>query len=221
MNAFVCKPFRLDDLVATILQVTTTPSTSVRSTDFDDDEALNRFAGNRDIYVHALAAFTQDVQKLLNDLPKLFPDPTDEKLNRTLHTLKGLAATVGANALVTVAKEIYQKLKDGSLSHKQWPKYHRALKAKGLDAIASAQRILKESAPESKESPLLSHKLHLFKKLIPYLETNNLKALELYAELKQRVGTDKALDAAMERLDFKTAVIRCQLLIKQPIEGNS
>jgi two-component system sensor histidine kinase/response regulator len=168
-----------------------------------------------------LSAFTQDVQKLLSELPKSLPAHTDQTLNRTLHTLKGLAATVGANTLVTVTNEIYQKFKEGSLSHKQWPKYHRALKAKGLDAIASAQRFLKETVPESKESPLLINKLHLFKKLIPYLESNNMKALELYAELKQRVGIDKALDAAINRLDFKTATSRCKLLITQPIEGNS
>ena len=221
MDDFVSKPFRLDALIETILKFTSPTVISAPPLDFDKNDALSRLGGSQEVYIHILITFIQDTQTLLKDLPESFPKEIDEQFHRTLHTLKGLAATVGANALHAAAHEVYQKIKDGKLNNKQWSQYHRILNKIGLEAIASAQQIIKESAPTPKQSNLLINELHLFKKLIPYLEANNMKALELYAKLKEQIGIDEPLDTAIERLDFKTAATRCQLLLKQNNEGRS
>ena len=217
MNSFVSKPFHLDELVETILHVTAHRSILPGAPSaFNANDALNRLGGHQDIYLHALTAFTHDIPKLLKELPKTCTDCTDEQLKRTLHTLKGLSATVGADALTTVANNTYQKFKDKALNPKQWPKYYRLLNKIGLDARVSAQKMLDESTSKAKTTSLSLQKTsHLFKKLIPFLETNNLKALDLYAQLKQHIGTDEMLEKAIEQLDFKAAAQRCQLLMKQ------
>ncbi|MCX7114628.1 MAG: response regulator [Gammaproteobacteria bacterium] len=215
MNDFVCKPFRLEELVSTILQVARIDSTPKNFLDFDEKEALKRFGGNREIYAHSLSTFTQDVRDLLNELPKSFTKETEAFLHSALHTLKGAAATVGANALAILASDAYQKLKEDSLSNKAWLAYHRALNATGLDAIKSAQKISKEWGDESPKPPILINQLPLLKELISYLETSNMKALTIYTKLKQKMGTDELLDDAMMRLDFKAAESRCRDLMNQ------
>ena len=221
MNDFVSKPFHLDELVAKILQYTKSIMITEGHQNFDEKDALNRFRGNKEIYARTLAAFIQDVKKLLNELPPLLPGDNDEQFNRTLHTLKGLASTVGANALFTIANDVYQQFKKGLLTNKEWHRFHRELNNISLEAILWAENILKKSPVKSNKLPLVVNKLHLFKKLIPYLETNNMKALGLYAELKQEIGTDEILDEAIESLNFKAAIARCQFLIKENNEGAS
>lgn len=223
MNNFVGKPFRLDELVTTILQVKTKNySTAVSVQAFDENEALNRFGGNQAIYAHALSAFIQDVQELLDELPQTLTKHLDgNQFDRTLHTLKGLAGTVGANALAKVVNEAYQKLKEDSLSNTEWIQYYSAMNTIGLDAIARAETLLKNPDLKSHQAQLDPKKVHLFKKLLPYLKTNNMKAFELYTELKQQIGIDETLDAAIFRLDFKAAADRCRFLMKQNITGGA
>ena len=128
MNEHVGKPFDLDHLVKTLLEVTNfgqqeltperskdvtaksevaagaTKATTLTSTNgLDLNGALSRMSGNTGIFLRAARAFLQTLPRVADELRALIKTDLDEA-TMYAHTLKGNAATLGATELSTIAQ---------------------------------------------------------------------------------------------------------------------
>ncbi len=235
MNAFVSKPFKIHELVSTILEVTAGKSTKkvrgsrIKKTDtkavLDSAEALSRFGNNQSVYYLALQEFMVDAAVQIKKISKTL-DVDISQTMQALHALKGLASTVGASALASIASNIYQLLHEGKRpTDKVWKNRLTILRVACKQAINRAQHLLIE-AKGRKKIPKMTRLTKtvlpqaLLIKLLHCLETHNMEAVTIYKVLNQsnHIASSKSwldLGVAIEQLDFEKAEIYCQLLFQQ------
>jgi signal transduction histidine kinase/DNA-binding response OmpR family regulator len=127
MNEHVGKPFDIDQLVALILQLSRpTPDQKALITGqeapinrsqgdhgykINFSEALVRLGGNTRVYGDVIAAFQAELSSTPARVQAALEESRMEDATRLVHTLKGLAATVGADQLQTQLLELEQALK--------------------------------------------------------------------------------------------------------------
>ncbi len=137
MNDHIGKPFMLDELVdklrhqvrlgsvASSQLSINNPLISARSealaydAGIDLKRALIRLGGNLDIYCRALETFVDDLQAYSQRLRHAKPPDDLDRASIDLHTLKGLAATLGAHGLSEVAAAGERALQN-TASPAQW-----------------------------------------------------------------------------------------------------
>ena len=143
---------------------------------------------------------------------------------RALHTLKGLAATVGARHLASVAARLEHTIRDGALvedHQEQVTELRSAMEALALTLVPVLQQYQEaqlETLTVEVDAPLDQQKfLQDVDALATLLADSNLAALEAYVRIKRRYSTQvpglATLDAAMARLDFATAQTLCATLL--------
>lgn len=211
MDEYVSKPFKLDDLVSILLQVTN--QAQLKQSRFDASSALSRFGGNQKVYERALATFVIDIEKQLTQLPPIL-NYDDDSVPRILHTLKGLASTFGANDVALIAGEMHESMIKKNLTKNRWRVLLDTLKHAGEKAIMNARGILADALPEPVKVSL-THSNELYVMLIAYLDEHNMKALDVYNQLLRYSARDAVLDKAMDQLDFVAAAVRCRELLVQ------
>ena len=120
MNAYISKPFKLDVLVEKLIQLchwdqlksarspalTNKINKATENEQLDLDETLERFSGNVNIYHRALQAFSRDSQRLLATLPESLRGSNHLNMLASLHSIKGMAANLGAEAVAKVCEEM-------------------------------------------------------------------------------------------------------------------
>jgi PAS domain S-box-containing protein len=132
MDDHIGKPFDLSQLIAVILRhtkrppdaaesnkpVAETPASSVEQTGrrqliegFNTHDAIARLGGKMEVYVMVLQSFGKEAQKLIDALPSADGALDTIDAIRQVHTLKGLAGTIGANELAEAALQVEHKLK--------------------------------------------------------------------------------------------------------------
>jgi two-component system sensor histidine kinase/response regulator len=129
MTGHVGKPFDLDDLVAVLLAQVFRPD-SIALADIapgnatqiaadagvDLSAALERLGGMQDLYRSALVAFVADLSAMPGQLSSYAQNPqqkeSQDDARRLMHTVKGLAATIGATALSTAAASGEQAMRN-------------------------------------------------------------------------------------------------------------
>ena len=132
----ISKPIELDDMLATIIRHTEqkyahdiTPSIeSMASSDkaiddvgvetivLDAELAIKRLRGNRSLYLKLVEVFRTDGWTQFQGFEKGIMQNEMQLATNTLHTLKGLAGTMGAIALQELTIEIEVKLKQAMTS---------------------------------------------------------------------------------------------------------
>jgi CheY-like chemotaxis protein/HPt (histidine-containing phosphotransfer) domain-containing protein len=131
MNDHVGKPFDLDHLVEVLHRHAGRPASPVsrarsapdatlepatleaaRVAGIDLCAALMRLGGRRDVYVRLLRSFARDLAPLPAQLLSDAASGDARDLAHQLHSLKGVAATVGATDLSTLASGAERQLKD-------------------------------------------------------------------------------------------------------------
>jgi hypothetical protein len=240
MNGFISKPFNLDDLVTLIqeqlsketpksskIKIKTAPPSVVNI--FNTSAAIDRFGGNEQVFYKALANFIIDVNRALDHLPKALDDSFDE-VCATIHSLKGLTSTFGADVFHEKAVETYKRLNQATQPTKStWTKMRRALISSGQEALAEGARLLTSLELETAQKTNSSaHDSSSFQKklalLLDYLKTNNMEALKIYEQLKHE-HTENTSDAfvklgqSIDQLDFLKATNYCQHLINTVLGG--
>ncbi|MCF8209700.1 MAG: CHASE domain-containing protein [Rhodoferax sp.] len=241
MNDHVGKPFELDHLVGLLLSFTGRPAGSAVHVpaasplvaevlfpegDLDEVAALQRMGGDAAMFGSVLRTFAQDLAKVPDQLSSDLAAGATTAATRALHTLKGLAATVGARHLAQVAAQQERRLKEGLASdaHAALVQIIRSAIASTVQALApvmeryatapsGAQAV---AAPQGSDHAALLQDLRA---LHAMLEHSDMDALEAYARLRQNHGAHLAeqldpLDEAMAALEFTQAAEICSALLR-------
>jgi len=251
MNDHVGKPFELDHLVATLQHHTGFATPAVMTSDrpasapaganteppdhapgdLDQDGALARVGGNSEVYSAVLLAFATDMVQVPDQLHTHLTEGDVVQAGRALHTLKGLAATVGARHLAQVAAQLEKAVKAGAEAHT-----HSMLVGtlrSAIDALADTlvpvlnayqEGQQPASAPQVPPAALVaSQQAQLNRELqtlVRLLNSSDMVAMDVFTALDKAFGAqlDGALDplrSAMNGLDFAAAAAHCQALLNE------
>ena len=82
---------------------------------FDEDELLKRLAGDRELGRGVVSGFLEDIPQQIGTLKRHLIQRDAPLVGRLAHTIKGAAATIGADALRKAALEIERAGKAGEL----------------------------------------------------------------------------------------------------------
>jgi CheY-like chemotaxis protein len=250
MNDHVGKPFELDHLVAMLLRFTgqgaaapvavavppipvmTPPGPdSVQPADMDVQGALERLGGDAAMLATVLQSFSKDLSGAPAQLVVQLAAGDTVGATRSLHTLKGLSATVGAQALAVAVTQLESRLKAG-VAETEHAAVVQALQ-QAVDAMAAPLRSALQHYPvaqvaaRAEPAAAASHPQLLerdLQALCAMLQASDMVALTTYARMRQTHQTEMAqvlesLDAAMAVLDFGQALVICQGLQRQLAPG--
>ncbi|MEC5385066.1 Hpt domain-containing protein [Uliginosibacterium sp. H3] len=183
------------------------------------DPALHRLAGNKALYVHLALSFPEDAKSMLAQLNQATADHA-----AVLHSMKGVAGTVGAAELASRAADLEQQLKQGGrpLDAGTLPTGLDTLVEQTVQALARIVTDLRPAAPGLAAGPFEESELHaMLGELASLLAAGNMRALSVFAKLQYRFGADSALQSsprlaelttAVNRLDFAAAQESCRQL---------
>lgn len=99
-------PDSLTPRVAGASVVATGPVPSPTAGPVDLDAALARLGGNMGLYRQVFRMFRVDAGSMVAQLPELVATGQRQEAGRVSHTLKGLAATLGATELAATAQQV-------------------------------------------------------------------------------------------------------------------
>ncbi|MBC7414416.1 MAG: response regulator [Herminiimonas sp.] len=247
MNDHVAKPFDLAELVRVIQQHTTQsggfqanaapaprPSTSTvlphqvrdlaAASGLEIEDALARFNGNQLVFVKALKSFVAGTSTMLQSLETAFDSADHEQVSRILHSLNGLASTVGAMPLAKLVLALETDLRgDGILRPGALAQLKIMLTAQTepmatIVAVLTAQQPGKppNRAMRAFDVSSMAAQLQTLRRL---LQAYDLAAVSLADSLGTQVadmapGVWAHLVQAMDRLDFSTAGQYCEDLMQ-------
>ena len=247
MNDHVGKPFDLDQLVALLLRVSDrastatppaapTPATALPAdllqaavaAGVDLSAALKRLGGKRAVYERMLRNSLPEFEALPSLLAQQLASGATQEAGRTLHTLKGVAATLGAAGLSAEAGAAEQALATGATPDAAAP--HAAAATAALQAALPALRALlarlqaaelaatPEAATHSRLDPAALHAALV--ELAGLLSNFDMRATEQVSTLREHAGPHfrpelQGLEDAVGALDFEKAATLCQALLAQ------
>jgi len=219
MNDHVGKPFELDGLVALLLQWAQ-PSAPALSRALDLPAALERLGGNAAMLGSALDAFAADLQQAPAELAAQLARGAVSDAVRGLHTLKGLAGTLGAPELAQGLAQLEARLQPEAdpSGHVAWVTELQRLADAGAAVLAPAlQQYPAAVGPAGPvDAPLdVPQLVRDLQALCALLQEADMGAQTHYQALRQAHGAALAqaiapLDAAMAALDFETALQLCR-----------
>ncbi|MBA3033620.1 MAG: response regulator [Gammaproteobacteria bacterium] len=238
MNDHVGKPIDVETLVATLLRHCThtppapaslpQPQTAAATAPLPElppgfalADALARLGNNRAAYARILEIFQQDQQTLRERLRQALQQDDQAAAARELHTLKGLAGTLGASALADFARNAETAVKNGHdpATIATLPDRLDAKLDATLAVLASvAAQFAPDSAPAPAQPLVDSARLSaVLEALEALLANHNLRALDAHSALQQDFGTVLGakltpLDTAIARMDFTAALTASQVL---------
>jgi len=193
--------------------------------------ALQRMGGKPAFYARVLRMTLQDFGSLAHTLQQPMTDADVVTAARTLHTVKGLAATLGITALAQEAAAAETKLSVGPSAALAMPICAAvgAAMAAALPALSALIERLRESEAEGAAPPtaVASGKSgdpaafhQRLTELAALLEQSDMQATELTLAMRPLVGQSlgplwNQLDDAVGSLDFEGASSLCQQLLQE------
>jgi CheY-like chemotaxis protein len=247
MNDHVGKPFDLDHLVSVLLRLagrstvapvgrlgketsSALPPTilaAAGAAGVDIERALARLGGKLKVYGRSLRSFTADLQTLPQQLAGQLQRGERDAVRRELHTLKGVAATVGVNALAKLAGEAEAQFARGAPAADESESLSRvgdaihsaaSSLAQLCDALDGDQHAAAKGASDAvaaaltpADSVLLASLLRTVQGLLQASDLDATQALQtLRTRLPAAAGARlDALETAVESLEFESALSLC------------
>jgi signal transduction histidine kinase/CheY-like chemotaxis protein len=239
MDEHIGKPFDLDVLVTLLLRFSgrqlgaLPPSTPVAPARgpapdsivsqppvLDLSTALQRFGGDQGMLHSMFRSFARDALRVPKQLQDQLAADDVEQAARTLHTLKGLAATVGAGALAAQVAALEKSVK----AHIAAPELDvrlttlRSAIDEALEAIDKELNSHTPLAPEHAGTLSDQDVQSELQKLRDLLRNSNMGAIDAFNQLKSAHGGQlpdswTELKAAIDELDFVRAAAACDLLL--------
>jgi signal transduction histidine kinase/CheY-like chemotaxis protein len=167
-----------------------------RFENINTEKGLQRLAGNKKLYLKVLTNFYNDYKEL--DIEKL----EEEDLKRTIHTIKGLSANIGAENLHKIASQI-DKTPDRSL----FPDFNKEMKKVISELSKAVEESKKEKASisqkeleklfEDLKGALKSKKAKKAKEIVEKLDSIDLPEnyREVFEKIKPLIKKYKLKDA--------------------------
>ncbi|MEI8157483.1 MAG: ATP-binding protein [Burkholderiales bacterium] len=241
MNDHVGKPFELDHLVAVLLErtgystiahVNPAPHVAASPAHFPGDSsppaamdiegALSRLGGNTTVFTRILDAFIRDVMLVPDQFADQLTQVQPADAARTLHTLKGLAAAVGASQLARIAAQIETRVKSGiaETEHFEVVSQLRNAVNASVNALTPVLQQISQAPVSDIGTEMTEEQLHAnLTILLNWLKTSNMQALEVFDNIRlgkgQRWGAlVDPLGEAIGRLDFPAATALCEAYLK-------
>jgi len=228
MRDHIAKPIELETMIAVILRhcgqqsATGAPAARERTQDADDADgpidlsaALRRMGGRRELYARVARRFEQEAGALVADARRFLRESAQESAILPIHTLKGLAGTVGMRAIGAQAAELEQRLREDAASVDAGGELAtlERLVEEGRAALSAllASPSFASSAPVAADVPLDETALgEALEELDEMLRKTNMRAVQVFADLEREFGAAlgerlEPLRSAMQRLDFKAA----------------
>ncbi len=245
MNDHVGKPFDLNDLVQVLrkqagwtdalgtpdsvpLSLPSAVVDAAGSAGVDIAAALQRLGGKQDVYLRMLRTFVSDLHTTLAQLSGHASRGETQDTKHVLHTLKGLAATLGATALSAHAakgeKHLAQEptptesanaTQDVSVAiAAALPALEHLLTA--LQAASTSDQARQTALAPPFDSEALQAALTA---MAQQLAAQDMEATQSMADLQQQFGAAlgdqlEPLEAAMSDLDFDAALPLCRALLE-------
>ncbi|MCG5518470.1 PAS domain S-box protein [Ectothiorhodospira sp. 9905] len=168
---------------------------------FDMAAGLERFDGDTRLYLRTLHRFAEQLDGEWITLPDYLDQPEDPRTRRMLHTLRGLAATVGAHELAHRAERLEASLKkDASFSKDDVQAFMEALKTV-RDQLAT---LPEKQAPNSVQGTDPKALAAAMEHLLRCLSTGELVdegELDHVTTCLEQRGTPRAAQELRERVD--------------------
>jgi CheY-like chemotaxis protein len=244
MNDHVGKPFDLDELVATLLRHTGRASSPAalraeRSASalpaellheaglrgIDLQGAVSRLGGRLDVWARTARSFAGQLVGMNDELAGLLDQGAWADASRLMHTLKGLAAMLGAADLTALASGAEQALQGPASAAALADLRARAPAAmartgRDFDALLQLQQSLAPAAPAAPGERDPQGLLRELAALVSLLDAADMAATDRFAGLQQTYETHwavelQALSDAVSALDFERALRECRLLTQQ------
>ncbi|OZG74441.1 hybrid sensor histidine kinase/response regulator [Hahella sp. CCB-MM4] len=240
MNDHVGKPFSINQLVDVILHhargiVSESPApdstdTADANVVLDTETALLRMQGNTSAYRRALSQFLSETPELIDTLAESTEKGDDpETYRRMAHSIKGGAATIGANIMAGLAADLEQIfIEQGNvdgfrdlLAELQW---QFTMVQEDAQAFIASERELPEEAALPRTPAQQKNLGKALMALEGLLKEANLQALDIFEGMKDQYSSMypeefEELAEAMERMDFEVALACCQNVQKQVEES--
>jgi len=243
MNDHIGKPFELEHLVTLLLHYTgpvnggavpeplnTTDTTASEQGNpaldrLDIETALQRMGSNTAMLTNALRSFANDLAQAPHTLRAHLAGSERAEAIRVVHTLKGLAATVGANGLSALAARIESRLASGSAPEEEQAMVRQLQTAIDATARALAPTLKRLEAPAAvdgthSELPLDADRFASGLQALRLLLLNaDMLALDTFGELHAVQGVPRsaqmaALGQAINQLDFQQAIRLCDAILQ-------
>ncbi|UDF33333.1 UNVERIFIED_ORG: PAS domain S-box protein [Shinella sp. XGS7] len=243
MDAHVGKPFELEHLVAVIrhqlgrhpVPAAAAPQLPARDwsaaplqraqvAGLDLPGALRRLMGRTELLARLARGFAETAASVVPRLREQLAHGAEagaQEARASLHTFKGLAATLGAERLAGLAREGETLLQGGMGLPEAWLQALDEEQARGCAALLAAVQAL--TPPETPEPAAATAAPQdpaaaagALRELARLLGQSDMAALGALEQLRRGPGTGLALDDledAVQRLDFRRALQYCQQLI--------
>jgi CheY-like chemotaxis protein len=244
MNDHVAKPFDLDRLVAVLRKQAGWPELNAQAAAAVDpavpaavaeaaaaagveiQAALLRMGGHRKLYLDALRAVTRDLAELPSKLQSLLAQEDVADARRLLHTLKGVAATLGASTLSIEAAKAEQQLTLDTTPAEQAGIADRAGAAimaarPGLTALLEALIAADQPRPAPGSAPSSAIDAQALQKALQsmaaQLRDADMAATDTMEQLQRQFGAQlgqqlQPLEDAVAELQFDRALRLCNEL---------
>lgn len=224
MNGHVSKPIDMEELVEKILRLLGRPvprdiSTSknmqlIQSGIIDDSDVIfKRFGGNRSLFSRMLTNFRPEVLRLFSALDLGLANQHQNEVTSALHSLKGMAATMGAKALAAMAADLEQKTKqaeDHLLKDSVSPLvldelsqcFEKSEQLLLALLIESSSGVLIDEQVKQKTSITTSISISdQLEELLQLLESDNMGAIGLMEELAGRISPSATLNLLVAQVN--------------------
>lgn len=235
MNGHVGKPIDMDQLVSQILhllkrEVIPTDNPSAPSdplTPIDNTQTiLKRFGNNQDLFARMLNNFRPEIMRLLDSLALHCDNKDLTDSTAVLHSLKGVASTMGAKLLAQTAAILEAQCKQAQ-EHELNDIVSGATREKLLQIFESSEPLLlriahnKTTIAEPRSTSLSDAQIRQqLKAILPLLEADNMGAIDLIETLCEQAPEQQLIQIStlINALDYVQAIALIQQFLQESNE---
>lgn len=207
-------------------------STSPEASTLDVPEALRRLGGRKALYLKALESFMRECRQAEQTVRRQMAAGEPSAAVRTLHKIKGTAATIGAGELASIAMALESSVSSmdngcplladfKSALNKTMAAVGEYIDVNGPSERQVASPVLPVGGTDALTGPSNFPETDGLEKLSRYLAQGNMLALPLWERLKPMFGSDvdpqilTAFEQRLRSLDFDAAARLCQQLTEK------
>ena len=187
----------------------------------DTDKAQQRLSIGHDSYLQLLKKFAKGHQNDIAELIAQLKQDQREDAHRTAHTLKGLAATIGADSLSSRMAKLEQAIREQVsqkllVKHLEQAQEELHIIASHIEALDDEPKIQPNNAPQQDTD--INQEISALVKLT---EEYNVAAVTEVDKLMQRMGENQLFDELqnirddLENYDFDAATRSLKMLLEQ------